>query len=305
MDNIKTGLLIKELRKEKNMTQKELADLLHITDRAVSKWERGLCAPDISLLEPLGKALEVSILELIDGERIKDVIHIKEMEDNAKNVIDYSKKEIAHKVKTLNRKHLIIAASCAVIMVLICCFIFWLDGYCFVIDKSTSPDGNNSVVVYNNWASWRLFSKRDGVSLIITKGPDDIETRITYGNCTYQGLWWSPDSKKYVLSLKYDDEERLALAWLERSSGSNLSAYLSMGVEAAELAKYGLQYDGELSPEIKYQFLQWGVDSESMLFYYSFLDVEQEIHEGYFWYNCKKGTVTAILELQQIGSIND
>ena len=44
MDNIKTGNLIKELRKEKGMTQKDLADKLHITDRAVSKWERGLCA---------------------------------------------------------------------------------------------------------------------------------------------------------------------------------------------------------------------------------------------------------------------
>ena len=42
MDNITTGGFIKELRKEKDMTQKQLADLLHITDRAVSKWERGL-----------------------------------------------------------------------------------------------------------------------------------------------------------------------------------------------------------------------------------------------------------------------
>ncbi len=41
MDNTKTGLLIKELRKGKGMTQKELAEMLHITDRAVSKWERG------------------------------------------------------------------------------------------------------------------------------------------------------------------------------------------------------------------------------------------------------------------------
>ena len=40
MDNIKTGALVRELRKEKNMTQKELAGLLHVTDRAVSKWER-------------------------------------------------------------------------------------------------------------------------------------------------------------------------------------------------------------------------------------------------------------------------
>ena len=57
MDNITTGSFIKELRKEKNMTQKQLADHLHITDRAVSKWERGVCAPDISLLEPLAEIL--------------------------------------------------------------------------------------------------------------------------------------------------------------------------------------------------------------------------------------------------------
>lgn len=45
MDNVKTGVLVKQLRKEKEMTQKQLADLLHITDRAVSKWERGGLRP--------------------------------------------------------------------------------------------------------------------------------------------------------------------------------------------------------------------------------------------------------------------
>ena len=64
MDPTKTGALIRALRKERNMAQKDLAERLHITDRAVSKWERGLCAPDISLLEPLAEALGVSILEL-------------------------------------------------------------------------------------------------------------------------------------------------------------------------------------------------------------------------------------------------
>ncbi len=48
MENQKIGNFIKELRKEKNLTQKELADKLFITDRAVSKWERGLSCPDIS-----------------------------------------------------------------------------------------------------------------------------------------------------------------------------------------------------------------------------------------------------------------
>ena len=56
MDNQQTGRLIRELRTEQGMTQRELAQRLHVTDRAVSKWERGLCAPDLSLLEPLADA---------------------------------------------------------------------------------------------------------------------------------------------------------------------------------------------------------------------------------------------------------
>ena len=71
MDNIKTGALIRERRKEKGLTQRELAERLHVTDRAVSKWERGLCAPDIALLEPLSEALDLSVLELISGERVR------------------------------------------------------------------------------------------------------------------------------------------------------------------------------------------------------------------------------------------
>ena len=52
MDNQKTGALIRERRKQKQLTQQQLAQRLHVTDRAVSKWERGLCAPDIATLEP-------------------------------------------------------------------------------------------------------------------------------------------------------------------------------------------------------------------------------------------------------------
>ncbi|MBU3806098.1 MAG: helix-turn-helix domain-containing protein [Candidatus Fournierella pullistercoris] len=52
-------------RKAKGLTQKQLADRLSVTDKAVSKWERGLGFPDIKLLEPLSQALDVSILELM------------------------------------------------------------------------------------------------------------------------------------------------------------------------------------------------------------------------------------------------
>ena len=69
MDKAKTGALIAAARKERNMTQKELGKALHVSDRAVSKWERGAGFPDISLLEPLADALGLGVLDLLRGER--------------------------------------------------------------------------------------------------------------------------------------------------------------------------------------------------------------------------------------------
>ena len=72
MDKAKTGALIAAARKEKDMTQKELAAALHVSDRAVSKWERGAGFPDISLLEPLADALGLGVLDLLRGERTEE-----------------------------------------------------------------------------------------------------------------------------------------------------------------------------------------------------------------------------------------
>ena len=69
MDNKKFGNFIIELRKENNMTQKELANKLHLTDKAISKWERGLSFPDIYVLKPLSDIFNVSIIELLNGEK--------------------------------------------------------------------------------------------------------------------------------------------------------------------------------------------------------------------------------------------
>lgn len=68
MDLAKTGDLISTKRKELGMTQKALADQLCISDRTVSKWERGAGFPDISLIEPLADALNLTVLELLHGE---------------------------------------------------------------------------------------------------------------------------------------------------------------------------------------------------------------------------------------------
>lgn len=61
MDCSKVGSLILSMRKEKGMTQKELADLMHLSDRTISKWERGQGCPDVSLLGELSNILEINI----------------------------------------------------------------------------------------------------------------------------------------------------------------------------------------------------------------------------------------------------
>lgn len=74
MDNKKFGAYLAELRRGKNWTQRELAERIHVTDKAVSKWERGLGFPDIHTLEPLADALGVSMLELMHSEPIPDEV---------------------------------------------------------------------------------------------------------------------------------------------------------------------------------------------------------------------------------------
>lgn len=69
MDNTQFGAFIAQLRKEQGLTQKELADRLNVTDKAVSKWETGKGFPDVKLLEPLAQALGVSLAELMRGQR--------------------------------------------------------------------------------------------------------------------------------------------------------------------------------------------------------------------------------------------
>ena len=66
------GAFIAKCRKEKNMTQADLAIKLNVTDKAVSRWERGIGFPDINTIEPLASALEISVLELMKCERITE-----------------------------------------------------------------------------------------------------------------------------------------------------------------------------------------------------------------------------------------
>ncbi len=72
MDRYVTGAVIRRLRENKKMTQEELAEKIFVSSKAVSKWETGQGFPDISLLEPLAKALDISVLELLSGDDIRN-----------------------------------------------------------------------------------------------------------------------------------------------------------------------------------------------------------------------------------------
>ena len=73
----KIGKLISVLRKQKGLTQVQLGDMLGISDKSVSKWERGINAPDISLLNPLSDILDISVTELLNGEKNEKEIDIE------------------------------------------------------------------------------------------------------------------------------------------------------------------------------------------------------------------------------------
>ena len=94
MDQEKIGKFILQLRKEKGLTQKELAEKLEVTDRAVSKWENGRGMPDVALMKPLCEILGISVNELLGGERFPQEEYQEKSEFNFLNTIGYTEKKI-------------------------------------------------------------------------------------------------------------------------------------------------------------------------------------------------------------------
>lgn len=82
MDQEKIGKFIAECRKEKGLTQNQLAEKLGVTDKAVSKWENGRCMPDISSLQPLTQELGITINELLCGEKITEDKYMERSDEN-------------------------------------------------------------------------------------------------------------------------------------------------------------------------------------------------------------------------------
>ena len=103
MNQEKIGKFIAENRKLKKITQSELAEKLGVTDRAISNWENGKNMPDLSLFKPLCDILDITINELISGEKINNKEYNEKLEENLINTIDYidKKKNNTNDIKSI------------------------------------------------------------------------------------------------------------------------------------------------------------------------------------------------------------
>lgn len=113
MDENKMGQFISELRKEKKLTQKDLAAQLHITDKAISKWERGLSFPDITLLTSVADILGVTTSELLNGQKCETPS--KDIEKTVDNALVYAEKSAKRKMVSFQN---VLAISFSVLLLL-------------------------------------------------------------------------------------------------------------------------------------------------------------------------------------------
>ena len=199
MDPMKTGIIISDARKKLKMTQKDLADKLFVSDKAVSKWERGLCFPDISVLIPLTEILNISLYDLLRGEKVNK----KEVEETIKNTINYSNSEIKRKKK----KYIIISSIIVLIIVLVSIisliFVSKNNDIGAIVDRDTI----HTINYYSDYKTTLDNTNGEKLELIVMKLPlrwkerqfviDDSTIKINYG-VSYKDVVKAYNDENYV-----------------------------------------------------------------------------------------------------------
>ena len=248
MDNKKFGDFIKELRKEKQLTQKELGEKLNITDKAISKWERGLSFPDIAVLKDLAEFFEIDISELLNGERGKkqeiDIEKaIQEAIENYKN-IEEKKKEKVQKVKKRIGVISIIIFVFALILQIVYLIIFKRHNYEYVIDALEYII--NQIMILSATSSIILLLKKKKINIIIYF----MTVIFTIANIAFlcnNGL-----KNKSVVSFSNDFSNELILK-INNDTGS---IKLYRNAKLFIFAKENEQFDYELKGRIKKQWIE-------------------------------------------------
>lgn len=214
VEQVKIGKFISQIRKEKNMTQKELAEQIGVTDRAISKWENGRGLPELSLIKPLCEALGISVNELLSGEKLEKDDYQEKLEENILNTIEYENKK-------LERKNNIFLACYMALLALI--LIALGIGACWLLDNSIfSKAAPIRQMQMEEIESFRVFDV-EGDEIII----DDAEKElmITYINNAVPTEKWSvndfpPVSQYYKVEIELLEEERIYRYFIYEEDGS-------------------------------------------------------------------------------------
>ena len=104
MDQIKIGKFISASRKKQNLTQEQLAEQLNVSKNAVSKWERGLILPDVSIMQDLCVVLDITLNELFSGEKINDANYKELTDNNLLEALEHSSFSLKEKIKFYKKK---------------------------------------------------------------------------------------------------------------------------------------------------------------------------------------------------------
>ncbi len=176
MDQIKIGKFISEQRKVHNLTQSELSEKLSITDRAVSKWERGICLPDAGLMLDLCKILEISVNELLTGEKIP-------MENNSQ-ILEENLVELAALNERTNK--MLIHTEYLLIAIMV-----------FVVVAGATA---SSFLASENWIRAVILGISLLIAFLIAPFCWRIETKAGYYQCGKCGHKYVPDYKSSIFS---------------------------------------------------------------------------------------------------------
>ena len=129
MDQVKIGKFIADLRKEKEMTQKELAETIGVSDKTISKWECGNGMPEMSMLMPLCQALQINVNELLSGERLSADSYSRKAEENIINLMQENEEHKKHSKKNIVNAVLIIILSLIAVLAVVVMSFFMSFGH--------------------------------------------------------------------------------------------------------------------------------------------------------------------------------
>lgn len=188
MDPKTTGLFISELRKERGLTQKQMAEKLNVSDKAVSRWETGKGYPDIETLSAISDEFGVSINEILIGERFLNV------GQNQQSELDIAKAYIIAQ-KKIYRRNIILAVICTPIVIInllwIGFFVYGIIDILFITHypsdwQRVNINASESVAVPQGW----ILTDKDGLLYFSDKPLDDPDRIVfmfqSYSDCGYE-----------------------------------------------------------------------------------------------------------------------